>query len=87
MVVNLRRLQGHVLSFLDEGATAPVALQRLLGDFVEDEGQAHRQVGIVDLDGAAATHTEEERVPVDAALRADLSWIDRRILAIVREQT
>lgn len=46
--------KGIALSHLDEGATAPVALQRLLE---EDEGREHRQVGIVDLDGASASHT------------------------------
>lgn len=42
------------LALLDEGATAEVALQRLLDD---DPGAEHRQVGVVDLDGNAATHT------------------------------
>lgn len=46
--------KGIALSHLDEGATASVALQRLLD---EDEGRDHRQVGIVDVDGAAASHT------------------------------
>ncbi len=42
------------LSHLDDGATAEVALQRLLE---EDPGRDHRQVGIVDCDGNAAGHT------------------------------
>jgi uncharacterized Ntn-hydrolase superfamily protein len=42
------------LSHLDEGATAGVALMRLLE---EDDGRDDRQVGIVDVDGNAATHT------------------------------
>lgn len=42
------------LSHLDEGATAAIALQRLLE---EDDGRDRRQVGIVDLDGNAASHT------------------------------
>ena len=46
--------KGLALSHLDEGATAEVALQRLLE---EDDGRDHRQVGIVDLDGNAASHT------------------------------
>lgn len=46
--------KGLALAHLDEGATAEVALQRLLE---EDPGRDHRQVGIVDLDGNAATHT------------------------------
>src|ERR687893_19760 len=45
------------LAHLDEGATAQVALDRLLE---EDVGRDHRQVGIVDCDGGAATHTGAE---------------------------
>jgi uncharacterized Ntn-hydrolase superfamily protein len=46
--------KGLALAHLDDGATASVALLRLLE---EDEGRDHRQVGIVDMDGGAATHT------------------------------
>ncbi|WP_134738756.1 DUF1028 domain-containing protein [Nocardioides sp. 503] len=46
--------KGIALAHLDEGATADVALQRLLE---EDDGRDHRQVGIVDVDGNAASHT------------------------------
>src|SRR5689334_25359268 len=46
--------KGIGLSLLDEGATATVALDRLLE---EDAKRNHRQVGIVDVDGGAATHT------------------------------
>jgi uncharacterized Ntn-hydrolase superfamily protein len=46
--------KGLALAHLDEGATASVALIRLLE---EDEGRDHRQVGIVDVDGGAASHT------------------------------
>ena len=46
--------KGLALAHLDEGATASVALQRLLE---EDEGRDDRQVGIVDAEGNAATHT------------------------------
>ena len=49
--------KGMALAHLDEGATAQVALDRLLE---EDEGRAHRQAGIVDVDGNAATFTGEE---------------------------
>lgn len=49
--------KGVALSLLDEGATAPVALQRLLE---EDDGRQHRQVGIVDIEGGAASHTGQE---------------------------
>jgi len=46
--------KGLALSHLDEGATAEIALERLLE---EDPGRAQRQVGIVDVDGGAAAHT------------------------------
>src|SRR3954454_13222068 len=46
--------KGQALAHLDDGATASVALQRLLED---DEGRDHRQVGIVDVDGGSASHT------------------------------
>lgn len=46
--------KAQALAHLDEGATASVALQRLLDD---DDGRDQRQVGIVDLDGGAATFT------------------------------
>ncbi len=49
--------KGLALAHLDEGATAPVALARLLED---DDGRDHRQVGIVDVDGTAASHTGGE---------------------------
>jgi uncharacterized Ntn-hydrolase superfamily protein len=46
--------KGLALAHLDDGATASVALQRLLE---EDEGRDERQVGIVDADGGSASHT------------------------------
>ena len=46
--------KGLALAHLDAGATASVALVRLLE---EDEGRDHRQVGIVDVEGGAASHT------------------------------
>lgn len=46
--------KGLALAHMDEGATASVALQRLLD---EDDGRDHRQVGIVDGDGGAVTYT------------------------------
>src|SRR3954452_25344051 len=46
--------KGQALARLDDGATASVALQRLLED---DEGRDHRQVGIIDVDGGSASHT------------------------------
>jgi hypothetical protein len=45
------------LAHLDEGATAQVALDRLLE---EDDGREHRQAGIVDSDGNPATWTGAE---------------------------
>ena len=46
--------KGQALAHLDDGATASVALQRLLE---EDDGRDHRQVGLVDVDGTAVTYT------------------------------
>jgi uncharacterized Ntn-hydrolase superfamily protein len=46
--------KGQALAHLDDGATASVALQRLIE---EDDGRDERQVGIVDSDGGSATHT------------------------------
>ena len=52
--------KGLALSMLDEGATAPVALTRLLED---DESPEQRQVGIVDQEGMAAAHTGDGALP------------------------
>ncbi len=46
--------KGEGLSHLDEGATAAVALERLVE---EDEHRDHRQLGMVDVDGGSASHT------------------------------
>ncbi len=46
--------KGSGLSLLDEGATAGVAVQRMLE---EDDKRDHRQIGMVDADGGSATHT------------------------------
>lgn len=46
--------KGLALAHLDEGATASVAIQRLVE---EDEGRDQRQIGIVDVEGGAATYT------------------------------
>ncbi len=46
--------KGLALAHLDAGATASVALIRLLE---EDDKREERQVGIVDVDGGAASHT------------------------------
>jgi len=45
------------LSMLDDGATAQVALDRMLED---DDQRAHRQVGIVGVDGPGSTYTGAE---------------------------
>jgi uncharacterized Ntn-hydrolase superfamily protein len=52
--------KGEALTLLDEGATASVALQRLVED---DERPTHRQAGLVDADGTAAAHTGEDCLP------------------------
>jgi uncharacterized Ntn-hydrolase superfamily protein len=46
--------KAEALSLLDEGATAEVALTRMLED---DDGREDRQVGLVDVEGGAATFT------------------------------
>lgn len=46
--------KGEGLALLDEGATAEVALQRLIDD---DPGRDDRQVGIVDMEGSPASYT------------------------------
>jgi uncharacterized Ntn-hydrolase superfamily protein len=46
--------KGQALAHLDDGANASVALQRLIED---DPGRDSRQVGIVDVEGGAASHT------------------------------
>ena len=59
--------KGQALFHLDEGATAPVALQRLLE---EDDGRDHRQVGLVDLDGGSASHTGQACIVAGSAARS-----------------
>lgn len=46
--------KGIALGLLDEGATASVAVQRMIE---EDADRDHRQVALVDLDGGTAWHT------------------------------
>src|SRR3954452_15419604 len=46
--------KGIGLSLLDEGATASVALQRMVD---EDDRRDHRQIGMVDANGDGATYT------------------------------
>jgi uncharacterized Ntn-hydrolase superfamily protein len=70
--------KGIGLALLDEGATAPVALQRLIE---EDDGRAHRQVGIVDMEGGAATHTGNECIPWAGGVSGDGYAIQGNCLA------
>ncbi len=70
--------KGLALSHLDEGATAAVALQRLLD---EDDGRDERQVGIVDVDGGAASHTGHACLDWAGSLTGDGYAIQGNILA------
>ncbi|MGI8524278.1 MAG: DUF1028 domain-containing protein [Nocardioides sp.] len=70
--------KGQALAHLDDGATAPVALQRLLE---EDNGRDHRQVGIVDSDGGAASHTGPACLDWAGSVTGDGYAIQGNILA------
>ncbi|MEI2712755.1 MAG: DUF1028 domain-containing protein [Nocardioides sp.] len=70
--------KGLALAHLDEGANAEVALQRLLE---EDPGREHRQVGIVDSDGNAASHTGTQCFDWAGSRTADGVAIQGNILA------
>ncbi|MDN5896171.1 MAG: DUF1028 domain-containing protein, partial [Nocardioides sp.] len=69
--------KGIGLSLLDGGAAAGVALQRLLE---EDPDRDHRQVGIVDADGAAATHTGDACFPWAGGVTGDGYAVQGNIL-------
>jgi uncharacterized Ntn-hydrolase superfamily protein len=69
--------KGLALSHLDDGATAPVALDRLLE---EDDGRDHRQVGIVDVDGGAVTHTGQACLDWAGGLTGDGYAIQGNVL-------
>ncbi|NYD42294.1 DUF1028 domain-containing protein [Nocardioides panaciterrulae] len=69
--------KGLALAHLDDGATADVALQRLLE---EDTGREHRQVGIVDMDGNAASHTGHECLDWAGSITGDGFAIQGNIL-------
>ena len=60
--------KGLALAHLDAGATAPVALIRLLE---EDDGRDERQVGIVDVDGGSASHTGQACIDWAGSLTGD----------------
>jgi uncharacterized Ntn-hydrolase superfamily protein len=70
--------KGQALAHLDDGATASVALQRLLED---DEGRDARQVGIVDVDGGAASHTGHACLEWAGSLSGEGYAIQGNILA------
>lgn len=70
--------KGLALAHLDEGATASVAIQRLIE---EDEGRDHRQVGIVDADGGAATYSGKACLDWAGGLTGDGYAIQGNILA------
>jgi uncharacterized Ntn-hydrolase superfamily protein len=69
--------KGQALAHMDDGATASVALLRLLED---DEGRDHRQVGIVDVDGGAASHTGHACLDWAGSLTGDGYAIQGNIL-------
>lgn len=70
--------KGQALAHLDDGATASVALQRLLED---DEAREHRQVGIVDVDGGSASHTGHDCLEWSGSAIGDGYAIQGNILA------
>ena len=70
--------KGLALAHLDDGATASVALQRLIE---EDDGRDHRQVGIVDVDGGAASHTGHACLDWAGGVTGDGYAIQGNILA------
>ncbi len=69
--------KGLALAHLDDGATASVALIRLLE---EDEKREERQVGIVDVDGGAASHTGHACLDWAGSLTGDGYAIQGNIL-------
>ncbi len=70
--------KGIGLSLLDEGATAAVAVQRMIE---EDDKRDHRQLGIVDADGGAATHTGPACLDWAGGVAADGVAIQGNVLA------
>src|SRR3954447_10163998 len=70
--------KGIGLALLDDGATASVALQRMIE---EDDKRDHRQLGIVDADGAAATHTGPSCLEWAGGLAEDGVAIQGNVLA------
>lgn len=70
--------KGIALAHLDEGATASVALQRLLE---EDAGRDHRQVGLVDAEGQAVTYTGQACLPWAGGATGDGYAVQGNVLA------
>jgi uncharacterized Ntn-hydrolase superfamily protein len=70
--------KGLALGHMDRGATASEALQQLLE---EDSGRDHRQVGIVDREGGAASHTGHACLDWAGSLIGDGYAIQGNILA------
>jgi uncharacterized Ntn-hydrolase superfamily protein len=70
--------KGIGLSLLDEGATAPVAVQRMIE---EDDKRDHRQLGVVDAEGGAATHTGPACLDWAGGVAADGVAIQGNVLA------
>jgi uncharacterized Ntn-hydrolase superfamily protein len=70
--------KGLALAHMDAGATASVAVQRLVE---EDEGREHRQVGIVDSEGGAASHTGHACIEWAGGLTGDGYAIQGNCLA------
>jgi uncharacterized Ntn-hydrolase superfamily protein len=70
--------KGLALAYLDEGATAGAALHRLLE---EDDKREERQVGIVDAEGNAATHTGRNCFDWAGGLLGDGVAVQGNILA------
>jgi uncharacterized Ntn-hydrolase superfamily protein len=70
--------KGEGLSLLDEGSSAPDALRQLLD---EDDKPEHRQIGIVDASGVAASHTGAECMDWAGSYTAESVAIQGNILA------
>jgi len=69
--------KGLALSLLDEGATAPVVVDRLLED---DDAPTHRQLGLVDQEGVAVAHTGEDCLPWAGHLVGDGVTVQGNVL-------
>ncbi len=69
--------KGLALAHLDDGATASVALIRLLE---EDDKREERQVGIVDVDGGSASHTGHACIDWAGSITGDGYAIQGNIL-------